>query len=117
MSMPYSKLFFSKASELVRDGAHDACCGGRIIYCSGSEALPDGVDGPVGARSRQALFTARTASLVGKPKRQLELHDRVLVEIRDGDRQQRDRPLVRMVGKDAAHQVLGDLSESPRCRN
>ena len=72
-----SKLFFSKASELVRDGAHDAGSGRRIVDCSRSEALPDRVDGPVGARSRHALCAARTACLVGKPKRQLELHNRM----------------------------------------
>src|SRR4029079_6715169 len=112
-----SKLLFSKASELVRDGAHDTGCCGRIVYCTGAETLPDLIDGQVGARSRQASFAARTASLVGKPERQFELHDRMVVEIRDGDRQQRDRPLARMVGKDAAHQALGDLGESPCRRN
>ena len=61
--------------------------------------------------------SARTAPFDGKPERQLELHDRMRFEIRDGDRQQRNHLLVRVISKGAAHQVLGDLSERPRCRN
>jgi hypothetical protein len=41
-----------------------------------SEALADRIDGAVCARSRQAFIGARTASFVGQPKRQLQLHDR-----------------------------------------
>jgi hypothetical protein len=54
------------------------------------------------------------APFIGKPKGQLQLHDRRRVEIGDGDRQQRDHPFITVLLKDAAHQVLGDLSESPR---
>jgi hypothetical protein len=74
-----------------------------------SEALPDRIDGAVCARSRQALLRARTACFVGKPERQLQLHDPRLFEMRDRDRQQRDRLLVTVIRKDAAHQVFGDL--------
>ena len=45
------------------------------------EALADRVDGPVSARSRQALLCPRPASFVGKPERQLELHDRMRFEM------------------------------------
>ena len=76
----YSKLPFSKASELVRDGAPDPRCR-PIIHGVSSEALADRIDGPVCARSRHALFCARTASFVGKPKRQLQLSDRIRFEI------------------------------------
>jgi hypothetical protein len=46
-----------------------------------SETLADCIDGPVCARSRHAISCARTPSFVGKPKRQLQLHDRVRFEI------------------------------------
>jgi hypothetical protein len=46
-----------------------------------SETLADRIDGAVGARSREAILRARTASFVGKPERQLELHDRVRLEL------------------------------------
>jgi hypothetical protein len=46
-----------------------------------SEALADRIDGPVCARSRQAFLCARTASFVGKPERQLQLHDRMRFEM------------------------------------
>jgi hypothetical protein len=36
-----------------------------------SETLADRIDGQVSARSRHAIFCARTASFVGKSKRQL----------------------------------------------
>jgi hypothetical protein len=44
------------------------------------ETLADHIDGPVCARSRQPFLGARAASLVGKPKRQLQLHDRLRFE-------------------------------------
>jgi hypothetical protein len=46
-----------------------------------SEALADRIDGAVCARSRQAFLGARTASFVGKPKWQLQLHDRMRFEM------------------------------------
>jgi hypothetical protein len=46
-----------------------------------SEALADRIDGLVCARSRQAFLRARTASFCGKPERQLQLHDRMRVEM------------------------------------
>jgi hypothetical protein len=54
------------------------------------------------------LLRARAASFVGKPERQLQLDDRMRFEMRDRDRQQRDRPLVTVSRKDAAHQVFGN---------
>ncbi len=58
----YSQLSFSKASELVRDGAPTPGCR-RIIHRVSSEALADRIDGPVSTRSRQAFLGARAASL------------------------------------------------------
>ena len=58
------------------------------------EALADRVDGPVCARSREAFLRARAATLVGKPKRELELDCRMCFEMRHRDRQQRDQLLV-----------------------
>src|SRR5262245_55979987 len=75
-----SKLSFSKASELVRDGAHNPrCC--PIIHRFSSETVADRIDGAVCARSRQASLRARTASFVGKPERQFQLHDRMRFEV------------------------------------
>jgi len=71
----------------------------------------------VGTRSGHARVRAATASFVAKPERQLQLSDCVRFEIQDGDREQGIVLLVAVIRKDAAHQVLGDLSESPRCRN
>ena len=88
-----------------------------IVHRLPSETLADGIDGLVCTRSRETFSGAGTTSFVGKPERQLQLYDRMRFEMRDGDRQQRDRPLVTVIRKDAADQVLGDLSEHPRCRN
>jgi hypothetical protein len=82
-----------------------------------SEARADRIDDPVRARSRQTVLRAWTASFIGKPERQLQLYDPIRFEIRDGDRQQRDRLLGRVNGKDTAHEMLGGLSESPRSSN
>src|SRR5215813_2057602 len=76
----YSKLSFGKAAEFVRDGARDPRCR-PIIHGLSAEALADRIDGPVRARSRQAFLRARTASFVGKPKRQLQLRDRMRFKI------------------------------------
>src|SRR5262245_12760224 len=75
-----SKLSFSKTSELVGDGAPTLRCR-PIIHRLFSEALADRIDGLVGARSRNALFCARTPPFIGKPKRQLQLHDRMRFEV------------------------------------
>ena len=40
-----------------------------------------------------------------------------LLEMRHRDRQQRDGPLVRVVGEHAAHQLLGDLGKHRGCRD
>jgi hypothetical protein len=78
--MEYSQLSFSQAAELVRDGAPTPRSR-PIIHRLFSEALADRIDGPVCARSRHAFLGARTASFVGKPKRELQLHDRMRFEM------------------------------------
>lgn len=76
----YSQLSFSKASELIRDGAPNTRCR-PIIDRVSSKALANRIDGAVCARSRHTFLRARTASFVGKPERQLQLQDRMRVEI------------------------------------
>ena len=75
-----SQLSFSKASELVRDGAPSPGCH-PIIHRLSAEALADRIDGPVGARPRDALCRTGTAAFVAKPERQLQLHDRMRFEM------------------------------------
>src|SRR6184192_332399 len=76
----YSQLPFSQASELVRDGAPNSRCR-PIVHRLSSEALSYCIDRSVCARSCHSRSCARTASFVGKPERQLQLHDRMRFEM------------------------------------
>ena len=110
----HSQLLLGKAPELVRDGAPVPRCR-PVVHGFCSEALAYGIDGAVGARSRQPLLRAGTASFVRKAERQLQLHDRMRFEMGHGNRQQRNRLLATVIGKNAADEILGDLRERPLC--
>ena len=63
------------------------------------------------------FFSAGTAILVLKSKREFQLRCRVVLKIRHRDRQQRDGLLVRVIRQDVPHQLLGDLGQGCRRRN
>src|SRR6266404_7360782 len=76
-----------------------------------SEAIADPIDGAVGRPTRHAFLGAGAARLIFKSKREFQLHIPVLLEMRYGDRQERDGLLVRVIREDRAHQLLGDLGK------
>ena len=55
--------------------------------------------------------SARAPRLVGEAERQIELHHRLLLDMRYRDGKQRDRAFFGMAPEDGSHQVLGDLRE------
>ena len=57
-----------------------------------------------------------TPRFIFKSKREFELHIPVLLEMRHGDREERDGLLVRVIREDRADQLLGDLCKRSRWR-
>jgi len=57
------------------------------------------------------FFSAGTAILVLKSKREFQLQCRVVLKIRHRDRQQRDGLLVRVIRQGAPHEILGYLGQ------
>jgi hypothetical protein len=64
-----------------------------------------------------ALLAPGTAPFVFKPKREFELHVRVLLEARHQDRQERNDLLFGVMRECRAYQLLGDFGNDRGCRN
>jgi Family of unknown function (DUF6494) len=112
-----SKVLFGELAKRVRHGAEDPQCDRSVSNRVPSEAIADGVDRAIGRRTCHTSFAARTALLIRKPERKLELQLWVLLEIRYGDRQKRDGLLIRMLREHRAHQFFCDLGKDCCCRN
>jgi hypothetical protein len=76
-----------------------------------SEAIADPIDSAVGRPARHAFLGAGAARFIFEPKREFQLNIPVLLEMRHGDRQERDSPLIRVIREDRAHQLLGGLGK------
>jgi hypothetical protein len=57
--------------------------------------------------AQHAFLGAGAARLIFKSKREFQLHIPALLEMRHGDRQERDSLLVRVIREDRAYQLLG----------
>ena len=110
------KVLFRELAKRVGDGMGQAQRDRPVADRLPSEATADPVDGAVGGPARRAR-RAGAAVFIGEPERQLELHVPQGLEVRHGDRQQRDELLVRVIREHAAHQLPGDLGEDRGCRN
>src|SRR5262245_32629231 len=103
----WSQLFFGKLTESVRNGTADSQSDRPVSDRLPPEAIANGVDGAVGHQAGHASLRARAALLVCKPEREIELHMRILLEMRHGDRQKRYRPFVEVIRENREHQLLG----------
>src|SRR3954447_24626328 len=83
-----SQILFGQFAELVRNGAGKSQNDRPISDGLPSEATTDRVNGAVGHPARHSPFGAGPALLVFKSKREFQLHDRVLLQIRYRDRQE-----------------------------
>src|SRR4029077_5377004 len=92
-----SKVLFGELAKCVRHGAEDSQCDRSVSNRVPSEAIADGVDSAIGRAARHTSFGTRTALLIRKPERKLELQLWVLLEIRYGDRQKRDGLFIPML--------------------
>jgi hypothetical protein len=73
--------------------------------------IADPIDGAVGRPACHAFLGAGAARFIFEPKREFQLNIPVLLEMRHGDRQERDSLLIRVIREDRAHQLLGDLGK------
>src|ERR1700719_4040024 len=74
-----------------------------------SEAFTVTIDSAVGRTACHAFRGAGAVRFIFEPKREVQLNIPVLLEMRHGDRQERDSLLVRVIREDRAYQLLGDL--------
>src|SRR5262249_42149866 len=91
----WSQFLFGEHAKLVRNGTENSQGDRPVCDRSPSEAIADLVDGAISRPTRHPSFAAGAAPLVFKPKGEFQLHFRVLLEMRHGDRQERDALLVR----------------------
>jgi hypothetical protein len=75
-----SQFSFSQAPELVRDGPPRPRRR-ATVHRTSPKPPADRIDGSVCARSRHAFLGARATSFAGKAERQLQLQDRLRVEM------------------------------------
>src|SRR5215467_13130294 len=92
-----SKVPFGEFAKLVGDGTRKLQGDRTVPDRVPAETIADQVNGAVGHRARHASFAAGPALLIFKPERQLQLYIRVLLEVRHGDREQRDGLLIGML--------------------
>jgi hypothetical protein len=84
----------------------------RISDSIPSETIADPIDNSaVGHPTRHTFLGAWAARFIFKSKREFELHIPVFLEMRHGDRQERDGLLIRLIREDRANQLLGDLGK------
>src|SRR6516165_6024606 len=72
-----------------------------------SETITDSVNGTVGGPTRHSSVRSGPARFICKTERKLELQLPVLFELRHRDREQRNRLLLRVIGKRRAYEILG----------
>src|SRR5258708_7852599 len=106
-----SQVLFGKFANSSGNGTANPQRHLRISDRIPSEAIADPIDSAVGHPTRHAFLCAGAARLIFKSKRELQLNIPVLLEMRHGDRQERDGLLVRVIGEDRAPQLLGDLGK------
>src|SRR5215468_4984468 len=109
------QLLFGESAKLVRHGTGESQCDRSISDGFPSEALTDPVYGAIRSPTCHASLAAGAAAFILEAERQFQLHVGVLLEVRDGDRQQRDLLLARMIREHLTDEVLGNLREY-RCR-
>ena len=107
----WSQVLFGEFAKLIGHGTGNPQRHRRISDRIPSEAIADPVDSAVGRPPRHAFLGAGAAGFIFEPKREFQLNIPVLLEMRHRDRQERDSLLIRVIRKDRAHQLLGDLGK------
>src|SRR6185312_6414459 len=105
------QLLFGECAKLVRHGTGESQCDRSISDRSPSEALTDLVYSAICSPARHASLAAGAACFIGKAERQVQLQVRVLLEVGDGNRQERDLVLAGMIHEQLTDEVLGNLRE------
>ena len=83
--MHWSKILFGQFAKLVRNGSGELQRGRPISDRMPSETIADPINGTVGHPSRHTLPGARSAPLIFKAERKLQLQIRVFLEMRHGN--------------------------------
>ena len=111
------KILFGEFAKVVGNGTGRSQRDRPVSHRLPSESIADPVNGAVGHPTRHAPFGAQPALLILKAKWEFQLHVPVLLEVRHGNRQERDDLLVWVIREDCAHQLLGDFRKNRGRRN
>ena len=106
-----SEVLFGELAKLVGDRTVMSQHHRSISDGLPTEAIADHVHGAVGGPARDPCPGAGPTLFIRQPKRELQLHVPMLLKVRHGDGQERDRLLARMVRKRRADELLGDFSK------
>ena len=107
-----SEALFGELAKLVGDRTVISQNHRSISDRLPAEAIADHVHSAVGGPARDPCPGAGPTLFIRQPERELQLHVPVLLKVRHGDGQERDRLLARVVRERRADELLGDFSKN-----